>query len=104
VQDADARVVDPTDIGECVGLGAHDVDLAPAFVNAAGGDYHLTSASPLIDQGATAGIAAGESKADGNGATAATRPSAQPLLIDPGKCRHAIAVHPQAPRLRRLGG
>jgi hypothetical protein len=55
--------------------GAHDVNVSPSFVNAAGGDYHLTNASPLIDIGDPAGIAAGESKSDVYGADRLIRPN-----------------------------
>jgi PKD domain-containing protein len=55
--------------GGAVGRGTHDLNVDPGFVNAAGGDFHLTPGSPLIDAGLPAtSLLAGESPTDVFGA------------------------------------
>ncbi|MCG3126375.1 MAG: hypothetical protein CHACPFDD_01210 [Phycisphaerae bacterium] len=45
--------------------GPGNVDVDPPFVNAAGGDYHLSNCSPLIDAGDPAYAGTGETDMDG---------------------------------------
>lgn len=47
--------------------GAHDVNVAPGFADAGGGDFSLPAGSPLVDRG-DAALASGESAADLAGA------------------------------------
>jgi uncharacterized cupredoxin-like copper-binding protein len=54
--------------GTPVGRGAHDVNVDPGFVNAAGGGFQLTPGSPLIDAGEPGVLQAGESATDFYGA------------------------------------
>ena len=52
----------------CDAAGANTASSPGAlFANAAGGDYHLTAASPAVDAGATAALAADESATDLDG-------------------------------------
>jgi hypothetical protein len=53
-----------TGLGSISSLGG-DVNVAPGFVNPAGGDYHLANGSPMIDAGDPALPAPGETDLDG---------------------------------------
>ena len=54
--------------GATITPGAHDQNVAPGFADAAGGDFHLASTSPLIDIGDPAGLVPGEPATDVFGA------------------------------------
>jgi nitrous oxidase accessory protein NosD len=69
---------DPSDVSTCTitfsrgpadtggNCAAFSVTAPPGFVNSGGGDYHLSSTSPLVDQGNPAAPAAGEQDFDGD--------------------------------------
>jgi hypothetical protein len=48
--------------------GAHDLNVDPGFVNAAGEDFHLAAGSPMIDAGEPGGLLIGDSATDLYGA------------------------------------